>query len=121
MKRILLLTLIIGLSVPSFAGLKEKHVLGTWSFSVNAGSEMLTGTLMFQKVDGTLTGQVSTDLGDVIDMEKVEIRDNDVLYFEVATDYEVLQISLTIEKKKKYTGKVVSQQGEMPIEGEKQD
>ena len=120
MKKILLLTLIIGLSVPALAGLKEKHVLGTWSFTVSAGSETLAGTLTFMKEDGKLAGQVSTDQGDYADMEKVEIRDNNILYFEVATDYEVLRISLTIDKKK-YTGKVVSQQGEMPIEGEKQD
>ena len=119
MKKILLLTLIIGLSVPAMAGLKEKHVLGTWSYSVNTGSETLTGTLKFLKEDGKLTGQVITDMGDMVDMQKVEIQDNNVLYFEVPTDYDVLQISLTIEKKK-YTGKVVSQQGEMPIEGEKQ-
>jgi hypothetical protein len=120
MKKSLLLLIIVALSLPALAGLKEKNVIGNWTFSVETGTEILTGTLEFKKVEGKLVGEVTTDAGDFVEMTKVEIRDNNVLYFEVPTDYEVLKISVTVDKKS-YSGTVVSQQGEMPIKGEKKE
>ncbi len=120
MKKALLLLTIIAISLPALAKLKEKHVIGTWTYTADAGSETLTGTLEFKIVDGSLTGTVTTDMGQLIDMAKVEIRDNDVLYFEVPTDYEVLKISVTMDKKS-YSGTIASQQGDIPLKGEKQD
>lgn len=115
-----MLLIIVAMSLPALAGLKEKHVIGTWTYQADAGSETMTGTLTFKKTGGQLMGEVHTDMGDFIEMTKVEIRDNDVLYFEVPTDYEVLQISVTMDKKS-YSGRIVSQQGEIPVNGVKKE
>jgi hypothetical protein len=120
MKKTLLLLAIFAMSLPALAGLKEKHVIGTWTYKVDTGSEMLTGTLEFKKSDDQLVGEVNTDDGYFIEMTKVEIRENDVLYFEVPTDYEVLKISVTVDKKS-FTGTVENSQGELPITGEKKE
>lgn len=120
MKKALLLLAVFAISLPALAKLKDKHVIGTWTYTAEAGSETLTGTLEFKKVEGTLTGTVTTDMGEIIDMTVVEIRDNDVLYFEVPTDYEVLRISVTMDKQS-YSGSIASQQGDIPLKGEKQE
>ena len=120
MKKSLFLLLVLAMSLPALAGLKEKHVIGTWTYKADSGYETLTGTLTFSKTDGKLTGEVNTDMGEFIAMTKVEIRENDVLYFEVPLDYEVLKITVTMNKKN-YSGTIVSQQGEIPITGEKKN
>jgi hypothetical protein len=120
MKKTLLLLMVLALSLPALAGLKEKQVIGTWTYSVDTGSEMLTGNLEFKKSEGALTGEVHTDQGEFIMMEKVEIRDNNVLYFEVPTDYDILKISVTIDKKS-YTGTIASSQGDLAISGVKKE
>ena len=118
MKKSLFLLLLMAMTIPAMAGLKEKHVIGTWTYQADAGSETLTGTITFSNAEGMLTGKVNTDMGDFIAMTRVEIRDNNVLYFEVPTDYEVLKITVTMNKKS-YAGTIASQQGEIPISGEK--
>lgn len=119
MKKSLFLLLVLAMSLPAMAGLKEKHVIGTWTYQAETGSETLTGTLTFKNTEGVLTGEVNTDMGDLITMTTVEIRDDNILYFEVPTDYEVLKITVTMNKKD-YSGTIASQQGDMPISGEKQ-
>lgn len=120
MKKTLMLLIIVAMSLPALAGLKEKHVIGTWTYEADAGSETLSGKLTFKKVDGKLLGEVNTDMGDFIQIEKVEIRDNNVLYFEVPVNYDVLQITVTMDKKS-YSGKIVSPQGEIPLKGVKKE
>lgn len=119
MKKLILLVLTIAIATPTFAGLKEKHILGKWSFTVETPDGSMTGSFLFHKKDGKLVGEVNTDQGDYVPLTNIEIRDNDVLYFEVETDYETLTVTLTIEKKKTYTGTVGSQQGKMDITGKK--
>ncbi|MGW8316600.1 MAG: hypothetical protein ACWGNV_13440 [Bacteroidales bacterium] len=120
MKKSLFLLLVMAMSLPAMAGLKEKHVLGTWTYQADTGSETLTGTITFSNAEGILAGEVNTDMGEFIAMTKVEIRDNNILYFEVPTDYEVLKITVTMNKKT-YSGTIASQQGEIPIIGEKKN
>ena len=118
MKKFLIALLVMGLSLPSFAEIKEKDVIGTWKYKVETGMETLTGTLVIDQVDGKLAGTVDTDDGAYVTMSKIEIRDNDVLYFEVDTDYETLKITVTVTKNA-FAGTVSSQDGDMPITGEK--
>jgi hypothetical protein len=118
MKKLLIALLVMGLSLPSFAEIKEKDVIGTWKYKVETGMETLTGTLVIKQVDGKLVGNVDTDDGAYVTMNKIEIRDNDVLYFEVDTDYETLKITVTVTKNA-FTGTISSQDGDMPITGEK--
>ena len=118
MKKVFILLFVLGVSLPSFAGLKEKHVIGTWSYKVETDQETLTGTMKFAKEDGKLTGKIFSDEGESLSMSNVEIKDNDVLYFEITPDYNVLKISLTIDGKK-YEGTVDLGDMQVPITGEK--
>ena len=118
MKKLVIALFVLGISLPSFAGIKEKDVIGTWKYKVETDMETLTGKLIIEKKDGKLTGTVDTDDGAYVTMSKIEIKDNDVLYFEVDTDYETLKITVTVTKNA-FEGTVSSQQGDMPITGEK--
>jgi len=51
MKKLLILLFVLGVSLPSFAGLKEKKVIGTWSYKVETDQETLAGTMKFVKED----------------------------------------------------------------------
>lgn len=114
----MLLLLALVLVTPTFAGIKEKHILGKWSYSLEAPDGNLTGSLLFHKKDGKLVGEVNTDQGAYIPLKNIEIRENKVLYFEVEVDYETLIVKLTMNKKD-YSGSVSSQQGDVKISGKK--
>ena len=118
MKKLFILLFVLGVSLPSFAGLKEKNVIGTWSYKVEIDQETLTGTMKFMKEDGKLTGEIFSTEGESLTMNNVEIKDKTVLYFEIAPDYNVLKISLTIDRKK-YEGTVDIGDMKVPITGEK--
>ena len=118
MKKLLILLFVLGISLPSFAGLKEKDVVGKWRYKVEIDQGTLTGILKFEKNKGKLTGEVITDEGETFPFTKVEIRDNNILYFELEPEYEVMTITLTV-KDKKFEGMISTSQGEIPITGEK--
>jgi hypothetical protein len=118
MRKLLIALFVLGISLPGFAEIKEKDVIGTWSYKVETGMETLTGKLIIEKKEGALAGTVDTDDGAYVTMNKIELRDNDVLYFEVDTDYETLKITVTV-KGKAFEGIVSSQDGDMPITAEK--
>jgi hypothetical protein len=118
MKHYILAALLLGIALQVPAQLKEKQVIGTWSYLVNTDQGQLSGKLIFEKTEDTLAGEVHADDGNVFTMTKVEIRDNKVLYFELQPEYDVLKVSMTIEKEK-YTGTVGSYDGELPVTGEK--
>lgn len=118
MKKLLLIIFVLGISLPSFADLKEKHVIGKWKYEAVTDQGSIFGTLTFEKIDGKLGGEVNTDDGDTFAFTKVEIRENNVLYFELDTGYETLSATVTMEKKK-FSGTVGNSQGEMPFTGEK--
>jgi len=118
MKKLFILLFVLGVSFTSFAGLKEKNVIGTWSYKVETDQETLTGTMKFVKEDGKLTGDIFSAEGESLAMNNVEIKDDNVLYFEITPDYNVLKLSLTIDGKK-YEGTVDVGDMQVPITGEK--
>ena len=99
MKKLLIALFVLGIALPSFAGLKVKHVVGTWSYEIITDTETLTGTLKFEKDGKKLTGQVITDDGQIIPLSNVQIKENNVLYFEMEVDYNLLKSTMTIEGK----------------------
>ncbi len=118
MKKLFVLLFVMAISLPSFAGLKEKDVLGKWTYKVETPDETLTGFLKFEKKEGKITGKVISSDGETVPFSKVEIRDNSILYFELEVDYQVLKATLTVEKKK-YVGTIAAEGGEMTLTGEK--
>ncbi len=118
MKKLLIVIFVIGISLPSFAGLQEKDVVGKWTYKVETDQGILAGFLKFEIKDGKLVGQVISDDGETLQLTKVEIRDNNILYFELQPDYEVIKATLTVENNK-YVGTVAAEGGAMSISGEK--
>ena len=118
MKKLLFLLLVLGISLQSFAGPKEKDVIGTWKYKVETDEGTLTGTIKVEKKDGKLVGEVNTDDGEVYTFSKVELRENDVLYMELDSGYEILKLSLTL-KGKILEGTVESEGGSFPMTCEK--
>lgn len=118
MKKLLFVLFVLGMSLQSHAALKEKNVIGTWKYKVETDEGTLTGKLIIEKKEGKLVGEVSTDDGEVISMSNLQIKDNDILYFEVETGYESLIVSVTVTKKA-FEGTVGNDTGGFPITGEK--
>lgn len=118
MKKIMLVLFVLGLSLQSFARPGEKDVLGTWTYKVETDQGDLTGTLKFEKKDGALAGVVNTDDGEVFNFSKVELREDNVLYCELDTGYEILEISVTVEGKE-MKGTVGNSEGSFPMTCEK--
>ena len=118
MKKLVLVLFVLGISLQSFAGIKEKHVIGTWEYKVETDEGTLTGTLIIEKKDGKLVGEISTDDGEVITASNVQIKDNDILYFEVDTGYESLIASGTV-KGKAFVGTVGNDEASFPMTAEK--
>lgn len=118
MKKLVIALFVLGMTLPSFAGIKVKDVVGTWSYTIETDYETMTGSLVFEADGKELSGEVVTDDGQTIPMTKVEIRDNNVLYFELEVDYNVMEATMTINGKK-YTGTVAADGGELEVSGEK--
>ena len=118
MKKLLFVLFVLGISLQSYAGIKEKDVVGTWKYKVETDEGTLTGKLIIEKKEGKLVMEINTDDGEVITVSNVQIKDNDILYFEVDTGYESLKVSVTV-KGKTFEGTVGSEQVSMPITGEK--
>lgn len=120
MKKLVIALFVLGLALPSFAGIKVKDVVGTWTYTIETDYETMTGTLVFEKDGKGLTGKVVTDDGQTFPMNKVEIKENNVVYFELEVDYNVMKSHMTIDGKK-YTGTVSSDGGDLTVIGEKID
>ena len=120
MKKLFIALFVLGIALPSFAGIKVKDVVGTWTYLIKTDYETLKGTLKFEKDDTGLTGQVFTDDGETFPLTIVEIRENNVLYFELEVDYTKYKTTMTIEGKK-YTGIISIDGVEVPITGEKME
>ena len=118
MKKLMLILLVLGLALPSFAGIKEKDVIGTWKYKVESDQGVLTGTITIEKKEGELVAVVNTDEGEVLDFSKVEIKENDLLYMELDNGYEILILNLTV-KGKAMEGTVGTEQESFPMTCEK--
>jgi hypothetical protein len=118
LQKLLIILFVFGVSLNASGGLKEKDVIGTWKYSVDAYDQILTGVVIFEKNEGILTGKAKTDGGETFSFTKVEIRENNVLYFELKREYDVVSATVTVENKQ-FNGTVGNYEGEAPITGEK--
>ena len=118
MKKLLVALFVLVIAIPTFAGLKEKDVIGKWSYKVTLDEGELTGVFQFEKKDGKLAGEVITSEGESIVMSTIEIKDNNVVYFEITPEYDVMKISITVDGKK-YAGTVGTYDGSIDVTGEK--
>ena len=118
MKKSMLLLFVLLISIPSFAKLKEKHVIGTWKYKVETDQGDLTGSFTIEKKDGKLIGAVNTDDGETFSFNKLEIREDNTFYMELYTGSETLEISVTV-KHKVFNGILSTPEVSFPITAEK--
>lgn len=78
----------------------------------------MTGILKFVEKEGKLTGEVFTDDGGIYPMTKVELKEENTLYFELKPEYDIIKVTLMIEERK-FTGSGSTYEGEFPLKGEK--
>lgn len=118
MKKSMLVLFVLSLAIYSFAGQKDNGVTGTWKYKVETDQGQLTGTLKFEEKEGNMTGEVHTQEGEILSFSKVELLENDMVYCELDTGYEILEVSLTL-KGNTMEGTVGNEQGSFPITCEK--
>jgi len=118
MKKLLFVLFVLGISLQSYAAIKEKDVIGTWKYKVETDEGTLTGNLIIEKKEGKLVAKINTDDGEVITASNVQVKDDDILYFEVDTGYESLIVSGTV-KGKAFEGTVGNDMGSYPMTAEK--
>ena len=110
--------MVLGIALPSFAGIKIKDLLGTWKYEAVVEMQTLAGKFSFEKKDGELIGEVNTGEGETFLMNTIEIREDNVLYFELGDNGEVYKVTVTLMKDK-FAGTLSNGQEEAPISGEK--
>ena len=120
MKKLLLIIFVLAVSTQLHAKIKAKHIVGSWNYTVKTPDGDLTGELNFTEVDKKLSGEVHTDDGSTFTMSKIEIKDGDVLYFEIQPDYEIWKVSLNMTKDK-YEGTGTTSEFEVQITGTKKE
>lgn len=120
MKKLLIVLFIFGISTQIFAEISSKQVVGKWNYTVVTNDGDLKGILNFVEKEGKLAGEVITDDGNVFPLTKIELKEGDILYFELQPEYDVYKGSVKIEEKK-FKGTVNVGDGEFVLTGEKQE
>jgi hypothetical protein len=78
----------------------------------------MTGVLIFVEKEEKLTREVNSDDRVIFPMTKVEIKEENTLYFELKSEYIVLKISLEVNNKK-FKGKGATYEDEFTLYGKK--
>ena len=120
MKKFLFVLFILGVFYQGNAQPDYSTILGKWKYSVETDYSPMGGLLIFSEKDGTLKGEVAPDEGGFFPMTKVEMRENDTIYFELKPEYDVIEVTLKIDGNKlKGTGSTY--QGDFAVSGEKKE
>lgn len=110
--------MVLGLALPSYAGVKIKDVIGTWKYKVEVDGETLTGKLEFKKAEKGLAGEALTDNGEVYILDDIKIKEDNVLQFTLKINGLLHEVHVTLIKDK-FDGTVSNPEGEAPIIGKK--
>ena len=120
MKKLLFAFFVLAISSQVFAEITVKQVLGDWTYNVNTDQGALTGVIKITEKEGKLAANIYSDDGNTFPVSKIEIKEGDILYFELVPDYEVIKVSVKIDGKK-FAGTVGTDEGSMPITGAKKE
>jgi hypothetical protein len=118
MKKLVLFLFVLGISTQLFAEVKTKDVTGKWKYTVVTDQGEMTGNLVFKESEGKLTGEVITNESGTFPMTKVELKEGDILYFELKPEYDVIKVTVKVEGKK-FKGSGSTYEGEFALTGEK--
>lgn len=119
MKKLFILLFAVCFALPVIAKLETKQIVGTWKYKVDTGDQILNGTLTFVEKENTLTVAVVTGEGDVFPVTKVETKPENMLYFEIKLENDLIKVNLKMEGDK-FKGTGSNYQGEFVVTGEKQ-
>ncbi|MCK5443675.1 MAG: hypothetical protein KAJ23_17455 [Maribacter sp.] len=119
MKKLVLASILLAFSAQAFAQLSEKQLMGTWNYTVDTDQGDMTGVLNFTEKEGKLTGEVATSDYQVFKMDVIELREENVLYFEMTPDYETFTATLKIEGDA-FNGTSGPTHTQFEVQGEKQ-
>ena len=120
MKKLLFVFFVLTISSQLSAQITVKQVLGDWTYLVNTDQGALTGIIKITEKEGKLAANILSDDGNTFPVTKIEIKEGDILYFELVPEYDVIQISVKIDSTK-FSGTVGTVEGAIPITGEKKE
>ncbi len=120
MKKIFILLFVLGFSMPVFAEITVSQVVGKWKYEVVTDQGSISGVFKFVEKEGVLSGDVLTDDGHTLPLSKIEMKEGDVLSFEIKTDSDVIKVSMKIDGKT-YKGTASSYRGEASVTGKKME
>ncbi|MCK5729560.1 MAG: hypothetical protein KAH68_00710 [Draconibacterium sp.] len=118
MKKILSILFIVLISTQVFAKIKPKQIIGKWNYTVVMDEGEMKGVFSFTEKEGKLAGEIITEEGYTFAFSKVEIKEENILYFEFTPEYDLITISLKVDGEK-FKGTGSSNGGDAPITGEK--
>ncbi|MEN8118280.1 MAG: hypothetical protein ABFS16_14940 [Bacteroidota bacterium] len=118
MKKLFFILVILGITLSGYADLKPKQIVGKWKYEVDAGGELLTGIFKFAEKEGKLVGEIISDDGYNIPFSKIECKEDNKLYMEAKTDYDLIKIDVKVDGDK-FSGMGTNYEGEAPITGKK--
>ena len=111
--------MVLGLAMPSSAGVKIKDVVGTWNYEVlTSEGQILTGKIVFEKGNPGVAGKAFTHEGEVYDLNDIQIKEDNILTFSLKVNDLKHKVVVTVEKDK-FLGTVSNDEREAPISGEK--
>lgn len=118
MKKLFIILIVLAISIPSIAQLKEKQVIGNWKYIVQTDEGQITGVVAFVSNQGKLEGKVTTSEGDSFPMLKIELKEENTLYFEVQPDMDLIKVSVVIDGDN-FKGKGSTSEGSFDLTGKK--
>ena len=74
MKKIILILFILVISVPGFANLKSKHLVGKWKYVITLYNGQNEGSFVFSQKKGELKGEVIQPDGSVFPLSKIKVN-----------------------------------------------
>ena len=120
MKKLFILLFALGFSAHVFAEITVVQVIGKWKYEVVTDQGSISGVFKFVETEGVLGGEVLTDEGYTVPISKIEMKEGDILYFEIKTDSDVIKVTMKIDGKT-YKGTAASYMGEAPVTGKKME
>lgn len=97
MKKLVFVYLFLGFVPQSFAQLSENQLIGTWKYTVMTDQGPLTGVLNFSEKAGKLAGKVTSSDGQSWNMDSLELREENIVYFEIVPEAETFVSTLKFE------------------------
>lgn len=121
MKKLFMLLFVLIFSLPAFAGLKSKHIVGDWKYLITLEDGYhQVGSLKFIQKESKLIGESIEEDGHSLPLSKIIInKKNKTLCFEITRENNVAIEFILIVENNKFKGKGWINDANLEITGEK--